>query len=68
MKCDTNTRLAEIDAGSRCSACPRMFEEEHGYPVLCAACFRGEMEGHRSGLPKAVQPTARRGPARLRNE
>ncbi len=41
-------------AGETCSHCGTMFEEEHGYPVLCTACYEFETEEERAGIPKAT--------------
>ena len=44
---------AVID-GKMCSHCSIVFQEAHGYPVLCKTCHKDETEEERAGIPKAT--------------
>ncbi len=45
----------DMVSGSCCSRCSLYFEEEHGYPVLCLACWRAALwTGGRFGYRVAI--------------
>ena len=39
--------------GWSCSHCGIYFEEEHGHPVLCRACYISETKEERAGIQQA---------------
>ena len=39
--------------GSTCSLCQIYFVSEHGFPVLCKACWNDSTEKEREGYSKA---------------
>jgi len=41
--------------GQSCSHCGIYFENDHGYPVLCASCYYSITEEERAGLSKAYE-------------
>ena len=40
--------------GDQCSHCGQFFEESHGYPVLCQACYRSASKAERDVLQQAI--------------
>ena len=45
----------EMINGGTCSQCGTMFEEEHGFPVLCNSCWFEADEEDREGYSKATE-------------
>jgi hypothetical protein len=45
----------DIVEGVQCSGCGRRFVEEHGYPVLCASCWKYTEPRERLSLQRATE-------------
>ena len=41
--------------GEQCSHCSSMFENGHGYPVLCHECYDTESKEERAGIQRATE-------------
>ena len=49
----------DIVCGRCCSHCGKYFEEGHGFPVLCLACFWSETKAQRAGLKQTQSQVIR---------
>jgi len=47
----------DIVAGGQCMWCSMPFTQEHGYPVVCLACWQNASSSERKEVQKAVYPT-----------
>ena len=45
----------DVLAGFQCSGCGVCFEKEHGYPVLCGACWSRAPKSERARLSRATK-------------
>ena len=55
---ERRTRMGEMSEavidGACCSWCGVFFEKEHGYPVVCRACWRESTAAERVGVQRAT--------------
>ena len=49
--------------GAACSVCGQFFDEENGFPCLCADCWTGDDELPKSEQPLAGERRSKRGPS-----